>query len=74
MNLAWDQRRLAFLERPETPQLLLALSSESTTASYDVVFLRSIVENCSKVVRLGGILERAALETQRRTGHQQTLG
>lgn len=29
---------------PSAPQLLLALSSESTTASYDCVFLRSITE------------------------------
>ncbi|CAE8594554.1 unnamed protein product [Polarella glacialis] len=69
----WDAARLAFLSRlgPGAPQMLLALSSESTSPSYDVVFLRSIVEGVDKPVRLGGILERASLETLRRTGHKQ---
>lgn len=72
-NAMWDQRRLAFLRHlgPDAPEILMALSSESTTASYDVVFLRSIVDSIDKPVRLGGILERASLETLRRTGHQQ---
>ena len=35
------------------------------------VFLRSIIDSIDKPVRLGGILERAALDTLRRTGHQQ---
>lgn len=72
-NAIWDQRRLAFLRHlgPNAPEILMALSSESTTASYDVVFLRSIVDSIDKPVRLGGILERASLETLRRTGHQQ---
>ena len=35
------------------------------------VFLRSIVDSIDKPLRLGGILERASLETLRRTGHQQ---
>merc|ERR1712060_397220 len=69
----WDAARLAFLSRlgPLAPQLLLALSSESTTPSYDVVFLRSITEAIDKPVRLGGILERACLDTLRRTGFKQ---
>ncbi|CAK9110019.1 unnamed protein product [Durusdinium trenchii] len=75
-NAMWDQQRLAFLSHlgrlgHGAPELLLALSSESTTASYDVVFLRSIVESIDKPLRLGGILERASLDTLRRTGHQQ---
>lgn len=72
-NAVWDQRRLAFLRHlgPNAPEILMALSSESTTASYDVVFLRSIVDSIDKPVRLGGILERASLDTMRRTGHQQ---
>lgn len=70
----WDAARMAWVARQlgrEAPQLLLALSSESTTPSYDVVFLRSIIDSIDKPVRLGGILERAALDTLRRTGHQQ---
>merc|ERR1712060_1046982 len=69
----WDAMRLAWLARlgPGAPELLLALSSESTTPSYDVVFLRSITEAIDKPVRLGGILERACLDTLRRTGHKQ---
>jgi len=71
----WDAARMAALSRqiqgPGAPQLLIALSSESTTRSYDVVFLRSIIDSIDKPVRLGGILERAALDTLRRTGHQQ---
>eukprot|EP00930_Biecheleria_cincta_P047735 TRINITY_DN33158_c0_g1_i1.p1 TRINITY_DN33158_c0_g1~~TRINITY_DN33158_c0_g1_i1.p1 ORF type:complete len:434 (-),score=72.90 TRINITY_DN33158_c0_g1_i1:36-1337(-) len=69
----WDAARLAFLSRlgPGAPQLLLALSSESTTPSYDVVFLRSITESLDKPVKLGGILERASMDTLRRTGHKQ---
>lgn len=69
----WDAARLAFLSRlgPGAPQLLLALSSESTTPSYDVVFLRSISESLDKPVKLGGILERASMDTIRRTGHKQ---
>mmetsp|Transcript_96846 Transcript_96846/g.289259 ORF Transcript_96846/g.289259 Transcript_96846/m.289259 type:complete len:375 (-) Transcript_96846:15-1139(-) len=69
----WDAARLAFLARlgRGAPQLLLALSSESTTPSYDVVFLRSITEAVDKPVRLGGILERASLDTLRRTGYKQ---
>lgn len=69
----WDATRLAFLSQlgPDAPQVLMALSSKSTTASYDVVFLRSITEGLDKPVRLGGILERASLDTLRRTGHKQ---
>lgn len=69
----WDAARLAFLSKlgPDAPQVMMALSSESTMASYDVVFLRSITEGLDKSVRLGGILERASLDTLRRTGHQQ---
>lgn len=69
----WDAARLSFLSQlgSHSPQLLLALSSESTTPSYDVVYLRSIVEQIDKPVRLGGILERASLDTLRRTGHKQ---
>lgn len=69
----WDAARLAFLSKlgPGAPQLLLALSSESTTPSYDVVFLRSISESLDKPVKLGGILERASMDTIRRTGHKQ---
>jgi len=69
----WDAARLAFLSElgPGAPRLLLALSSESTTPSYDVVFLRSITEAIDRPVRLGGILERASLDTLRRTGHKQ---
>mmetsp|Transcript_146498 Transcript_146498/g.365323 ORF Transcript_146498/g.365323 Transcript_146498/m.365323 type:complete len:434 (+) Transcript_146498:107-1408(+) len=69
----WDASRLSFLSRLglAAPQLLLALSSESTTPSYDVVFLRSITEAIDRPVRLGGILERAGLDTMRRTGHKQ---
>mmetsp|Transcript_18531 Transcript_18531/g.38549 ORF Transcript_18531/g.38549 Transcript_18531/m.38549 type:complete len:373 (+) Transcript_18531:33-1151(+) len=69
----WDAARLAFLAGlgPGAPRLLLALSSESTTPSYDVVFLRSITEAIDKPVRFGGILERASLDTLRRTGHKQ---
>mmetsp|Transcript_119720 Transcript_119720/g.211634 ORF Transcript_119720/g.211634 Transcript_119720/m.211634 type:complete len:415 (-) Transcript_119720:48-1292(-) len=69
----WDAARLSFLARlgPESPQLQLALSSESTTPSYDVVFLRSITEQIDRPVRLSGILERASLDTLRRTGYKQ---
>eukprot|EP00931_Biecheleriopsis_adriatica_P090269 TRINITY_DN64285_c0_g1_i1.p1 TRINITY_DN64285_c0_g1~~TRINITY_DN64285_c0_g1_i1.p1 ORF type:complete len:404 (+),score=69.88 TRINITY_DN64285_c0_g1_i1:57-1268(+) len=69
----WDASRLAFLSQlgAGAPRLLLALSSESTTPSYDVVFLRSFTEGLDKPVKLGGILERAALDTLRRTGHKQ---
>lgn len=69
----WDAARLAFLSQlgANSPQLLLALSSESTTPSYDVVYLRSIVEQIDKPVRFVGILERASLDTLRRTGHKQ---
>mmetsp|Transcript_54422 Transcript_54422/g.129697 ORF Transcript_54422/g.129697 Transcript_54422/m.129697 type:complete len:383 (-) Transcript_54422:76-1224(-) len=70
---AWDAASLDFLNHfgPQTPQLLLGLSSESTTPSYDAVFLRSITEAIDRPVRLGGILERASLDTQRRTGYKQ---
>merc|ERR1711933_228520 len=69
----WDAARLSFLSRlgPGSPELLMALSSESTTPSYDVVFLRSITEAIDRPVRLGGILERASQDTLRRTGHKQ---
>lgn len=69
----WDAARLGFLAQlgPGCPELLLALSSESSTPSYDVVFLRSITEAIDRPVRLGGILERASLDTLRRTGHKQ---
>eukprot|EP00929_Paragymnodinium_shiwhaense_P044843 TRINITY_DN22996_c0_g1_i1.p1 TRINITY_DN22996_c0_g1~~TRINITY_DN22996_c0_g1_i1.p1 ORF type:complete len:449 (+),score=52.53 TRINITY_DN22996_c0_g1_i1:1126-2472(+) len=69
----WDAARLGFLSQlgPGSPELLLALSSESTTPSYDVVFLRSVTEMLDRPVRLGGILERASLDTLRRTGHKQ---
>eukprot|EP00928_Gymnodinium_smaydae_P029756 TRINITY_DN22319_c0_g1_i1.p1 TRINITY_DN22319_c0_g1~~TRINITY_DN22319_c0_g1_i1.p1 ORF type:complete len:420 (-),score=90.45 TRINITY_DN22319_c0_g1_i1:212-1399(-) len=69
----FDAARLGFLGNlgAGAPRLLLALSSESTTPSYDVVFLRSITEAIDKPVRIWGILERAALDTLRRTGHKQ---
>lgn len=69
----WDAARLSFLTQlgANSPQLLVALSSESTTPSYDVVYLRSIVEQIDRPVRFLGILERAGLDTLRRTGHKQ---
>lgn len=69
----WDAAHLSFLSQlgPNSPQLLLALSSESTTPSYDVVYLRSIVEQIDKPVRFVGMLERASLDTLRKTGHKQ---
>ncbi|CAK0808641.1 unnamed protein product [Prorocentrum cordatum] len=69
----WDAARLGGLGDlgAGSPQLLLALSSESTTSSYDAVFLRSVTEAIDRPVRLGGILERAGLDTLRRTGHRQ---
>merc|ERR1711972_4559 len=69
----WDAARLSFLSQLGTnsPHLLLALSSESTTPSYDVVYLRSITEQIDRPVRLVGILERAGLDTLRKTGHRQ---
>lgn len=69
----WDAARLGGLGDlgAGSPQLLLALSSESTTSSYDAVFLRSVTEAIDRPVRLGGIFERAGLDTLRRTGHRQ---
>lgn len=69
----WDAAKLSFLSQlgSGSPNLVLALSSESTTPSYDVVYLRSIVEQIDRPVRLAGILERASLDTVRRTGHKQ---
>jgi hypothetical protein len=69
----WDAARLSFLSQlgSNSPQLLLALSSESTTPSYDVVYLRSIVEQIDRPVRFIGMLERARLDTLRKTGHKQ---
>lgn len=70
----WDVDEFSFLrpKNSEDPRFTLALSSESTRASYDAHFLRCIVEGIDKPVKLGGILERAKLETMRRTGFQQT--
>lgn len=69
----WDAARMSFFSSlgPGSPDMLLALSSESTTPSYDVVFLRGIVEALDKPVKLSGIFERASLDTLRRTGHKQ---
>lgn len=69
----WDAARLSFLAQlgPNSPQMLLALSSESSTPSYDVVYLRSIVEQIDRPVKLVGILERASQDTLRKTGHKQ---
>merc|ERR1719359_2609044 len=70
----WDADEFSFLipKTPEDPRFTLALSSESTRASYDAHFLRAIVEAIDRPVKLGGILERAKLDTMRRTGFQQT--
>jgi hypothetical protein len=70
----WDADEFSFLvpKNPEDPRFTLALSSESTRASYDAHFVRSIVDGIDKPVKLGGILERAKLDTMRRTGFQQT--
>eukprot|EP00746_Dinoflagellata_sp_MGD_P007681 gnl/MRDRNA2_/MRDRNA2_115247_c0_seq1.p1 gnl/MRDRNA2_/MRDRNA2_115247_c0~~gnl/MRDRNA2_/MRDRNA2_115247_c0_seq1.p1 ORF type:complete len:359 (+),score=57.27 gnl/MRDRNA2_/MRDRNA2_115247_c0_seq1:80-1156(+) len=70
----WDADEFSFLvpKNPEDPRFTLALSSESTMASYDAHFLRSIVDAIDKPVKLGGILERAKLDTMRRTGFKQT--
>eukprot|EP00927_Polykrikos_kofoidii_P036713 TRINITY_DN30990_c0_g1_i1.p1 TRINITY_DN30990_c0_g1~~TRINITY_DN30990_c0_g1_i1.p1 ORF type:complete len:478 (-),score=82.54 TRINITY_DN30990_c0_g1_i1:84-1517(-) len=69
----WDAVRLNFLSNlgAGSPELLLALSSEATTPSYDVVFLRSITETLNRPVRFGGIIDRAIQDTLRRTGHKQ---
>merc|ERR1712232_1294947 len=69
----WDAESFAFL-RPTSssaPRFTLALSSESTQKSYDAHFLRNIAEAIDKPVKLGGILDRARLETMRRTGFKQ---
>merc|ERR1712046_515389 len=73
MGAEWDAARLSFLSQlgPNSPLLLLALSSESTTPSYDVVYLRSIVEQIDRPVKLVGMLERASLDTLRKTAHKQ---
>mmetsp|Transcript_107537 Transcript_107537/g.213574 ORF Transcript_107537/g.213574 Transcript_107537/m.213574 type:complete len:388 (-) Transcript_107537:25-1188(-) len=70
----WDAARFASLSRlggVGAPRVLLALSSEATTASRGAIFLRSITDAIDRPVRLGGILERASQATLRRTGHKQ---
>merc|ERR1712232_690940 len=69
----WDAESFAFL-RPSSsnaPRFTLGLSSESTQKSYDAHFLRNVAESIDKPVKLGGILDRARLETLRRTGFKQ---
>lgn len=69
----WDAASFGFLNQlgPTAPRVLLGLSGEAMQVSYDAVFMRSITDGIDRPVRLGGIFERAGLDTQRRTGYKQ---